>query len=62
MSENKTAWKPKTAWTRNDYVDSCNRIGFALRKLAEVHNEYAKECRQKFGEGPEEVLLTGYEE
>jgi hypothetical protein len=47
-------------WDRNEYVAQCNRLGEALRQLVGVHNQWAEECREKFGEGPEDVLLTGY--
>ncbi|HXA25595.1 MAG TPA: hypothetical protein VNW90_25230 [Acetobacteraceae bacterium] len=49
-------------WDRNEYVKQCNLLGSALRQLADVHNQWAEECRERYGEGPEEVLLTGYEE
>ena len=47
---------------RNWYIGQCNVLGTVLLKLVEVHNKWAEECREKFGEGPEDVLLTGYEE
>lgn len=50
------------SWDRNEYVAQCNRMGEALQKLIGIHNQLAEECREKFGEGPEDLLLTGYEE
>jgi hypothetical protein len=49
-------------WDQNRYVAQCNQLGEALRLLVGIHNKLAEECRTRFGGGPEEVLLTGYEE
>ena len=50
------------SWDRKEYLVAVQPHGGGDQKLVGIHNQLAEECREKFGEGPDDLLLTGYEE